>query len=82
MDPDNPSLLTKCCPDFGKHLEISLDVDCHRLLVVVLEPNWSNDAMFKDGNSNSALHGVSWSLQTVFRQRGTPKDVVLRVDVA
>ena len=37
---------------------ISLGVDCHRLLVVVLEPEWSNDAMFGDGNPGSALHRV------------------------
>ena len=34
-----PSLSTKHCPELAKHLDISLDVDCHRLLVVVLEPN-------------------------------------------
>jgi len=44
-DPDGPSLSTKCCPELGKHLDISLGVDCHRPLVVVLEPEWSNDAM-------------------------------------
>jgi len=48
-DPDNPSLSTKCCPELAKHLDISLGVDCHRLLVVVLESKWSNDAMFRDG---------------------------------
>jgi len=36
----------------------TLGVDCHRPLVVVLEPEWSNDAMFGDGNSGSALHRV------------------------
>ena len=40
MDPDDPSLSTKCCPEFAEHLEISLSVDCHRLLIVVLEPEW------------------------------------------
>ena len=37
-DPDDPSPSTKCCPELGKHLDISLGVDCHRPLVVVLEP--------------------------------------------
>jgi len=32
--------------------------DCHRPLVVVLEPEWSNNAMFGDGNPGSALHRV------------------------
>ena len=48
--PNEPSSSTKCCPEFPKHLDISLGVDCHRPLVVVLEPEWSNDAMFKDGD--------------------------------
>jgi len=43
-DHDDPSPLTKCCPELAKHLEISLGVDCHRPLVVVLEPEWYNDA--------------------------------------
>ena len=41
---DDPSLLTKCCPEFVKQLEILLGVDCHRLLVVILKQEWSNDA--------------------------------------
>ena len=53
---DSPS--TKCCPELAKHLDISLGVDCHRPLFVVLEPEWSNDAMFGDGNPGSALHRV------------------------
>jgi len=57
-DPDNPSPSTKCCPELAKHLDISLGVDCHRLLVVVLEPEWFYDAMFGDGNPGSALHRV------------------------
>ena len=57
-DPDDPSPSTKCCPELAKHLDISLGVDCHRPLVFVLEPEWSNDAMFGDGNPGSALHGV------------------------
>ena len=57
-DPDDPSLSTKGCPELAKHLNISLGVDCHRPLVVVLEPEWSNDAMFGDGNPGSALHRV------------------------
>jgi len=40
------------------HLDISLGVDCHRLLVVVLEPEWSNDAMIGHDNPGSALHRV------------------------
>jgi len=55
-DPDNPSPSTKCYLEVAKHLVISLSVDCHRPLVVVLEPEWSNDAMFGDGNLGSALH--------------------------
>jgi len=57
-DPDDPSPSTKCCPELAKHLDISLGVDCHRPLVVVLEPEWSNDAMFGDDNPSSALHRV------------------------
>jgi len=56
-DPDGPSTSTKCCPELAKHLDMSLGVDCHRTLVV-LEPEWSNDAMFGDGNPGSALHRV------------------------
>jgi len=57
-DIDDPSPLTKCCPELVKHLDISLGVDCHRLLVVILEPEWSNDAIFGDGNPGSALQSV------------------------
>ena len=57
-DPDDPSPSTKCCPELAKHLDISLGVDCHRPLVVVLEPEWSNHTMFGDGNPGSELHGV------------------------
>ena len=57
-DPDNPSPSTKCCPELAKHQDISLGVDCHKSLVVVLEREWSNDAMFGDGNPGSALHRV------------------------
>jgi len=57
-DPDDPSPSTKCCPELAKYLGISLGVDCHRPLVVVLEPEWSNDAMYGDGNPGSALHRV------------------------
>jgi len=57
-DPDDPSPSTKCCPELAKHLDISLGVDSHRPLVVVLEPEWSNDAMFGDDNPSSALHRV------------------------
>ena len=57
-DPDNLSPSTKCCPELAKHLDISLGVDCHTLLIVVLEPEWSNDAMFRDGNPGSALQRV------------------------
>jgi len=46
------------CPELAKHLDVSLGVDCHRPLVVVLEPELSNDAMFGDGNTGSALHRV------------------------
>jgi len=53
-----PSPSTMCCPELAKHLDIPLGVDCHRPLVVVLEPKWSNDAMFGDGKPGSALHRV------------------------
>jgi len=46
------------CPELAMHLDISLGVDCHRPLVVLLEPEWSNDAMFGDDNPGSALHRV------------------------
>jgi len=62
-------------------MDISLGIDCDRPLVVVLEPERSNDAMFGDGNQGSALHRVSWPLQTVLRGCATPEDVVLRVHV-
>jgi len=77
-DPEDLSASTKCCPELAKHLDISLGVDCHRSLVVVLEPEWSNDAMFGDGNQGSALHRVQWPLQTVLRECATPEDVVSR----
>ena len=80
-DPDDPSPSTKCCPELAKQLDISLGVDCHRPLVVVLETEWSNDAMFVDGNPGSALHRVLWPLQTVLRRCATPIVVVLRVHV-
>jgi len=57
-DPDDPSLSAKCCPELFNHLDISLDVDCHRPLVVVLKPEWSSDATFGDGNPGSAVHRV------------------------
>ena len=53
----------------------------HIWVVVVLEPEWSNDAMFGDGNPGSALHRVQWRLQTVLRGCATPEDVVFRVHV-
>jgi len=53
-DPDDPSTSTKCCPELAKHLDISVGVDCHRPLVVVLEPEWSNDATF--GEATQAVH--------------------------
>jgi len=43
-DTDDSSSSTKCCPELARHLDISLGVDCHRLLVVVLEPEWLDDA--------------------------------------
>ena len=57
-DLDDPSPSTKRCAELAKHLDISLSVDCHRPLVVILEPEWSNDAVFGDGNPGSALHRV------------------------
>jgi len=57
-DPDDPTPSTKCCPELAKNLDVLLGVDCHRPLVVVLEPEWSNDDMFGDGNPRSALHRV------------------------
>jgi len=80
-DPDDPSPSTKRCPELAKHLDISLGVDCQRPLIVVLESEWSNDAIFGNGNPGSALHRVQWPLQTVLRGCATPKDVVLRVHV-
>ena len=80
-DPDDPSPSTKCCPDLAKHLDISLGVDCHRPPIVVLKPEWSNDAMFGDGNPGSALHRVEWPLQTVLSGCVISEDVVLRVHV-
>jgi len=80
-DPDDPSPWTKCCPELAKRLDISLGVDCHKPLVVVLAPEWSNDAIFRDGNPGSALHRMYWPLQTVLRGCATPEDVVLRVYV-
>jgi len=57
-DHDDPSPKTKCCSELAKHLDILLGVDCNRPLAVVVEPEWSNDAMFGDGNPGSALHRV------------------------
>jgi len=55
-DPDDPSPSTKCSPELANHLDISLGVDCHRPFVVVLEPEWPNDAIFGEGNPGSPLH--------------------------
>ena len=57
-DPDKIYPSTKCCPELVKHLDISLGVDCHTLFIAVLEPEWSNDAMFRDGNPGSAFQRV------------------------
>ena len=54
-DPDDYFLSTKCCPELMKYVDISISVDCHIMLVIVLESEWSNDAMFGNGNSVSAL---------------------------
>ena len=40
--------LTKFCPELTKHLEISIDVDFHTTLVVVLEPESYNDTTFRN----------------------------------
>ncbi|CAK8676743.1 unnamed protein product [Clavelina lepadiformis] len=56
--PDDPSSSTRCCPEFSRHLNISLGVDCHRPLVVVFQPEWFNDTMFGDGDPCSALDRV------------------------
>ena len=73
--------LKKCAPNALPALQTFVRVDCRRPLVVVHEPEWSNDAMFGDGNPGSALHRVQWPLQTVLRGCATPEDVVLRVHV-
>jgi len=78
-DLDDFSPSTKCCPMLSKHLDISLGV-FHGLFVVVLEPEWSNDFMFGDGNSGQyILQSVIVFADSV--QGGVLKDVVLRVDV-
>ena len=54
-NPDDFFPSTKCCPELTKLLDISICVDCHTVLIIVFEPEWSNDAMLGNGNPGSAL---------------------------
>lgn len=80
-DPDEPSPPTKCYVELAKHMDISLGVDCHRLLVVVLKPEWLNDAMFGYADPGNAFHSVLWPLQTMFKGCTTPEDAIFRVNM-
>ena len=44
-DPDDHFLSTKCCPELTKHLDITISVDYHTMLNIILESEWSNGAM-------------------------------------
>ena len=59
-----PFFVDQVLSKYAKHLNISLGVDCHRTLVVVLEQEWSSDydAMFGDGDLCSALDRVFFLL--------------------
>ena len=54
-DPDDLFLSTKFCPELKKHLDISICIDCHIMLIIVFEPVWYNDAMLVNSNPGSAL---------------------------
>ena len=60
------------------HLDISLLICCHKPLIVVLEPEWSNDSIFGDGNPGSALLSVMAFADSA-QGYATQEDVVLRV---
>ena len=78
-DPDDPSPSTKCCPELAKHLDISLGVDCHRPLVDVLEPKWSNDAMLEMATQAVHFTECNGLCRQCSGGCATPEDVVLRV---
>ena len=54
-DPNDQFLSTKCCPELTKHLDITIIVDYHTMLNIVVEPEWSNGAMFGNDNPVSAI---------------------------
>ena len=43
------------CPELAKQLKTLLNVDCRILIIVVLRPEWSNDAIFGNGTLDSEL---------------------------
>jgi len=81
-DPDNLSPSTKCCPELAKHLDILLGVDCHRPLVIVLEPEWSNDAICVEMETQAVYFTECNGLCRQCSEGVlSPEDVVLRVHV-
>ena len=54
-NPDDLFPSTKCYPLLMKHQVISISVDYHTMLIIVLEPEYSNDAMFGNGNPDIAV---------------------------
>ena len=41
-----------------KHQDISICVDYHTMLIIVLEPEFSDDAMLEKGNPGTAAYRV------------------------
>ena len=57
-------------------VDLSISIDCHTMLIIVLKTECSNDAMF--GNRGSTVYRVEWHLQTVLRWFASPEDVAFR----
>ena len=55
VDPDDLFPSTKCCLELTKHLDITIFVDCHTVLIIILESEWFIDAMLGNDNPHSAL---------------------------
>ena len=55
--PDDDLFPSLSRSELMKHLDISISVNFHTMLIIgpVLEPEWSNDALFQNGNPVSAL---------------------------
>ena len=54
-DPDYIFPSTKYYPELMNHLDISISADCRIMLIIVLEPESSNDAIFGNGNPDTTV---------------------------